>query len=263
MGIRVISSSDLENLDKEVEDAHCQNQLLRSWHIPGITIHISTKSCMVMVPILSTEIVQYSDKELDVAMAALTLVALKHFKTTEQYKAMEEADGQLDSSIVNHKNDEVELGGYRFFLPECSAERPAFVARITQPDQDVVRLLYFYPAMGLNMQHTAQQMLLGRTGLPVMAACLLKACIELMGHTSYTVRTVGCSDSTLKAAVDSWALLVKQLDLPESSTCAIPALPTELVTEAQNAFNIEDCYTVLSRLLPGEVWDLLRLSVFQ
>lgn len=254
--------ADLDNLEVEVEDARHSQELLENWHIPGMTIHITTNKCMVMVPILSAEIALYSEKELDVAMAVITRLALKYFMATEQFKDMKDTDVQVDCCIEHHKNDEVELGGYRFMLPECSTDRPAFVIRGTYPDQTVVRLLYLYPAMGLNMQHDAQQMLLGRTGLPVMAACLLKACINLMIHTSYTVRPVGCTESTAKTATDAWTLLVQQLDLPDSTRCAIPDLPAEVVCEAQRADLIEDCERILHRLLPEDLMDLLQLPIF-
>ena len=112
------------------------------------------------------------------------------------------------------------------------------------------------------MQHEAQQMLLGRTGHLVMAACLLKSLIEYMGHHTYAVQTVDCGDEALHVALDGWRRISQQLQLPDATTCAVDMLPDHLITEAQNACTMRECTNVLHGFLPGDLVHVLKPWVF-
>ena len=99
-------------------------------------------------------------------MAQMANIALAHFQSTSEFT--------LEIAMEHHKDELLELGDYRFLLPQCCSQRLAFVARMVHAQGNVEPLLYFYAATRLRQQQEAQQVLLGRVGLPVMAACWYK-----------------------------------------------------------------------------------------
>ena len=109
---------------------------------------------MVMVPILAQLIANYDWKELHLGMAEVGHMAVVHSKSTCKRQDLERARITLDTTVEQHKNELLELGGYRLLLPQCRSQRPAFAARM--PDADgTVELLVHLSSASVSWSHGA------------------------------------------------------------------------------------------------------------
>ena len=53
-------------------------------------------------------------------------VANKILETTAEYQELS-TKGKITAAVGNHKADDLELGGYRVILRQCSSDRPSFL----------------------------------------------------------------------------------------------------------------------------------------
>ena len=96
-------------------------------------------------------------------------------------------------------------------------------------------LLYFYAAMGLRQQHPAQQVLLGHIGLPVMAACFLKAFLDSTRQSTYSLQLPRHDDEGRAGMESDWLSFSRTLALPEPARCALEQIPHHVVAHADES----------------------------
>ena len=188
-----------------------------SLHVYG---HDSSTRCMVMVPTLAQLIANYDWKELHLGVAEVGHMAVVHSKSTCKRQDSERARITSETTVEQHKNELLELGGYRLLLPQCRSQRPAFVPLMADADGTVELLLYLSSAMCLSQQHQAQQALLGRMGLPLMAACFFKAWFDMPGECTYSLQVPRRHQEDGASVEWEWPSSMQTLGLPEAARCA-------------------------------------------
>ncbi len=105
--------------------------------------------------------------------------------------------------------------------------------------------------MGLEKQHSAQQMCLARTRDFYVAGCVAKAAANYAGENVVLTRADG-ADEKVVPMLDAWASVCQELGLVERVPCALMTLtPTsEEITQAMEAQTLDECMPLLQLLLP-------------
>ena len=167
-------------------------------------------------------------------MAQVANIALAHFQSTPEWQNSASAGVTLEIAMEHHKDQLLESGDYRVLLPQCCSQRLAFVARMVHAQGNVEPLLYFYAATRLWQQQEAQQVLLGRVGLPVMAACLLKASLHIREESTYSLRLLASNDEARGCLRRDWPSFTRRLALPQLVRCAWEEMPDNVLAHDES-----------------------------
>ncbi len=139
------------------------------------------------------------------------------------------AGSEVVRAYEYHQGQEVQMGSYRHFLPECGTERLALVAKVREPDSKETVLFDVYAAMGLARQHRFQQMLLVRCTSNAVGAAMVSAAITLSAHDVYSLRCIAAGDTEQAALRAQWGMWASTLGLPEPKPLAVAGFEQEML----------------------------------
>ena len=173
---------------------------LNSWRqmlIPTLTVHLqgmdrrglnpgyetsahAMQHVLVMIPVAPTLLPGGWD--------ITDLIFLLGARVTEAYmssqRGLEVAEmGRLEHRHAHHKRFEYELGGVRFVIAACAADRPAQVLHFspTEAGRNPFEMMHMYNAMGLSRQHHLQQVILVRIRDFALAAVVVDTVQQILG----------------------------------------------------------------------------------
>ena len=135
-----------------------------------------------MVPVLDQSLSRYKWRDLDEAMGYLGAEASEKLRGMRDAAHLFPEGSELLHDYEHHKGQEVQLGAYRHFLPECGTERIALIAKVREKDSKEIPLFYVYAAMGLELQRDFQQMILAKCAWNAVGAAMVAAATALSGH---------------------------------------------------------------------------------
>ncbi len=163
------------------------------------------------------------------------------------------AGSEVVRAYEYHQGQEVQMGSYKHFLPECGTERLALAAKVREPDSKETVLFYVYAAMSLARQHDLQQTILVRCTSNVVGAAMVSAAITLGAHDVYSLQCIAAGDTEQAALRAQWGMWASTLGLPEPKPLAVAGLEQEMLHTAQPGSSLEDNAAVICFLVKNRV----------
>jgi hypothetical protein len=200
--------------------------------VPTITIHLTElddkdpaggfHKALAMVPVCPNLLDAWSDP--NDLIAAIAKTARDRYLATARGQWVL-AHGEVSPlTFTHHKRSEQELGGHRYVVAACAADRPAFVVTCQLEGARVRELLHFYVAQGLAKQFPDQRALLARTADFEMAHEVMRVAGEMLDITRFAIRPIARDPELGAKLLQVW-----------SSRCCPPVIARSRLLQLQES----------------------------
>ena len=116
----------------------------------------------------------------------------------------------------------------------------ALVAKVREKDSKEIPLFYVYAAMGLERQHSFQQMILVKCASNVVAAATVAAATALCAHDVCSLQCISAEQTKRDALELQWQIWASTLELPDPKPLLVEHLKQEMLDVAQPGSSLKD-----------------------